>query len=261
MPKFKGLINSIGQVINKQVKAISKHSPEILVSLGVAGFIGSVIATAKVATPRYEHYIEDKKDELDVDILTKREKAECIVKAYWPIALGVTASSLCVLSAFRINAKRNAALAVALKVSEEALQDYRDSVESVANEEDKKRIKEEYKTRRLAKGNDIYKSTDSNMKKAYCFEDTLTHQRCWKTYNQIEAAKNEFNNQLLSEDNGSLNEWLDYLDLEHQYGGDELIWNIGKGMISLYFESIFDEDEGYPVTYIRYNREPDSRIE
>ena len=61
--KFKPLIKTIRS-------GLAKHSPAILTALGITGMIGTTVLAVK-ATPKALDLIENKKEELDKDELTK----------------------------------------------------------------------------------------------------------------------------------------------------------------------------------------------
>ena len=57
---------------------ISKHGPEILTGVGIAGMIGTTVMAVK-ATPKAIQLLEDKKKETGVEQLPVKE----VVKATW----------------------------------------------------------------------------------------------------------------------------------------------------------------------------------
>ena len=57
---------------------LSRHSPEILIGIGITGMIATTVLAVK-ATPKALYLIEEKKQELDVESLTPVET----VKTNW----------------------------------------------------------------------------------------------------------------------------------------------------------------------------------
>ena len=68
-------------LINKVLDVAKKHSPELLVSAGVVGMVVSTVMAVK-ATPKAIELIEEKKGELGVTCLTKKETVQAAWKPY-----------------------------------------------------------------------------------------------------------------------------------------------------------------------------------
>ena len=115
------------KAVNSAKAAISKHSPEILVGVGIAGMLTTVVLAVK-ATPKALTLIEEKKEEQEVDELTPVETIKATWKCYIPAAVTCVASTACIIGASAVNAKRNAALATAYTLSETALKEYKAKV-------------------------------------------------------------------------------------------------------------------------------------
>ena len=98
----------------KSVKSnVSKHSPEILTGIGIAGMISTTILAVK-ATPRALDLIakaEDEKfDNGHGSKLTNIEVVKVAWKPYIPATITGTVSIACLIGASSVNARRNAAL-------------------------------------------------------------------------------------------------------------------------------------------------------
>ena len=93
--------------------SLSKHSPEILTGIGIAGMITTTVLAVK-ATPKALELIEDRKEELDMhpaDDLSPVEVVKAAWKPYIPAAATGVASIVCLIGASSVNSKRSAALA------------------------------------------------------------------------------------------------------------------------------------------------------
>ena len=104
------------QTISKFFKdtqlVLSKHSPDILLGVGIAGMVGTVVL-AVAATPKAIKLIEKKKELDEVDNLTPMETVKTTWKCYIPAAVTCAASIACLIGASSVHLKRNAALATA----------------------------------------------------------------------------------------------------------------------------------------------------
>ena len=133
-----------------------KHSPEILIGLGIASAITSTVLAVK-ATPKAlllikkEEKIKARKynakyDELDIAAeslsLSKPEMIKVTWKCYIPAAISGVASVAFLLGSNSVHVKRNAAIATAYKLSETALTDYKKEVIETIGEEKAKLIQD-----------------------------------------------------------------------------------------------------------------------
>lgn len=127
-----------------------KHSPEILIGVGIVGFVGTVVLACK-ATTKAERILDEHKQDIDIvketresykdapqvyseknyemDVATVYLKTMTkFVKLYWPAATLGLISVACILKAHGILSERNLALLAAYKSSEEAFLNYRNRV-------------------------------------------------------------------------------------------------------------------------------------
>ena len=66
--------------------SVSKHSPEILMGMGIAGMITTTVIAVK-ATPKALRLLEEKKHELEVETLAPVEVVKTTWKCYVPAAV------------------------------------------------------------------------------------------------------------------------------------------------------------------------------
>lgn len=243
----------------KDVKmAVSKHSPEILTGLGIAGMITTTILAVK-ATPKALELIEDKKDELDLyptDKLTPIETVKATWKCYIPAAVTGVTSVACLVGASSVNMKRNAALTAAYNLSATALAEYKEKVIETVGEKKEKIIRDKVAEERINKEpvnqSAIIVSGNGNTR---CF-DTITKRRFISDIETIKRIVNELNRRMVNgEDYISLNEFYYELGLDGSGIGDELGWNVGTGLIELDFSAQLDTD-GTPCIVIDYTVAP-----
>lgn len=243
----------------KDVKmAASKHSPEILTGLGIAGMITTTILAVK-ATPKALELIEDKKEELDLyptDNLTPVETVKATWKCYIPAAVTGVSSIACLIGASSVNAKRNAALMTAYNLSATALTEYKEKVLETVGEKKEQIIRNKVAEERINKEpvnqSAIIVSGNGNTR---CF-DTITKRRFTSDIETIKQIVNELNRRMINgEDYISLNEFYYELGLDGSSVGDELGWNVATGLIELDFSAQLDTD-GTPCIVIDYSVAP-----
>ena len=252
-------------------QTISRHSPEILTGIGIAGMITTTILAVK-ATPKAEKLIEL---ECDRQNRERRNEAtengdECfskvtklkpieVVKITWkcyiPAAISCATSVACLIGANSVNAKRNAALAAAYNLSATALSEYKEKVvETIGEKKEhtvKDKVAEEHVKKNPVSKNEVIVTKTGN---TLCF-DAISGRYFKSDIDKIKKAENELNKRMLSEMYISLNEFFDELGLDHISIGDDLGWNLDGGLIDLDFSSQI-ADDGTPCLVVNYQVAP-----
>lgn len=230
---------------------INKRSPEILTGIGIAGMITTTVLAVQ-ATPRALRLIEEKKNEDWVDELSPLEVVKTAWKPYVPAAVTGIASVACLIGASSVNAKRNAALATAYKLSETALSEYREKVIETIGEKKEKTVRDKVAEERVKK-NPVSKSevVVTNNGTTLCF-DPISARYFKSSIDKIKRAENELNKQMLHDISGyvSLNDFYDELGLDHTSVGDDLGWNVDR-LIDISFSSQLN-DNGEPSVVLDY---------
>ena len=217
-----------------------KHSPEILVGVGIAGMF-STVAMAVKATPKVYSMIEKEKEVRRLEEqpeLTKVDIFKMAWKPYLPAALMFSCSTACIIGANSVNAKRNAVLTAACHVSERALAEYRDKVSKSRMEKDPVTNN----TVILAKGETL------------CY-DTISGRYFNSDVDRIKKAENELNHILITGDYCSLNEFYDMLDIPATEMGTAVGWNVKDGLVEIYFSAQI-ADNGQPCVVMNFDIQP-----
>ena len=233
--KFKPLIKTIRS-------GLAKHSPAILTALGITGMIGTTVLAVK-ATPKALDLIENKKEELDKDKLTVVETVKATWKCYAPAAVTCVTSAACLIGASSVHTKRNAALATAYKLSESALIEYRDKVVETIGEKKEQSVRDAIAKDHVEKNpvtNNEVIITDKGYTLCY---DELSGRYFYSDIEKIKKAANELNRQMLNDMYVSLNELYYELGLEGTKLGEQMGWNIDRGLIDLKFSATVSADD------------------
>lgn len=243
-PNLANLMSNTRQFVNKR-------SPEILTGIGIAGMITTTVLAVR-ATPKALQLIEEKKNEDWVDELSPLEVVKAAWKPYVPAAVTGIASVACLIGASSVNAKRNAALATAYKLSETALSEYREKVIETIGEKKEKTVRDKVAEERVKK-NPVSKSevVVTNNGTTLCF-DPISARYFKSSIDKIKRAENELNKQMLHDISGyvSLNDFYDELGLDHASVGDDLGWNVDR-LIDISFSSQLN-DNGEPSVVLDY---------
>lgn len=245
---------------NKVGFVLKKHSPEILMGLGIAGTVAGTIAACKATTKLDDILAEHRgnatkirefsPDDIDEDIeyteedrkkdlvITYTKTGLKVVKLYAPamIIMGLSLSSI--LASVNIMKKRNLALATAYTALNKTFSDYRERVSAkygpAAEQEmryglEKKKISEETvdengKKKTVKK--DIMVSTLNEDTSIEFSEKTSSHWDSVMDYNWmfIQARQQLANDMLMGQGYLTLNEVLDLLDIDRTVEGFQLGW-------------------------------------
>lgn len=231
-----------------------KHSPEILIGMGIAGAASSVIFAVK-ATPKAMILLEEKRQELGVEKLEAKEIIKTAAPVYIPTAISFGVSVACIVGASSVNARRNAALTAAYTLSESTLRTYRDKVLETVGEDKEREIRQKAAIEQQQKTPEpqtlVVSGAAGQLK---CF-DSLSGRYFVSTKNEIDKAVNEFNRQLRDDMRISLNDWYDLIGLDTNKLGDMLGWDIERGYVETCYASRLDED-GLPCLVVNYVEPP-----
>lgn len=230
---------------------ISARSPEILTGIGIAGMVTTTVLAVK-ATPKAMSLIEDKKNEDWVDELSPLDVVKIAWKPYIPAIITCVVSTTCIIGASSVNAKRNAALATAYKLSETALTEYREKVIETIGEKKEQIVRDKVAEERIKKNpvskNEVIVTGNG---KTLCF-DPISGRYFMSSIDVIKRAENELNKQMLHDISGyvSLNDFYDELGLDHTSVGDDLGWNTDQ-LIDICFSSQLN-DNGEPSVVLDF---------
>lgn len=147
----KDIINGMSRTFHKVGFTLKKHSPEILVAVGVVGTVASAVLACK-STLKVNEIVSESKDSIDkIHVATEKGVTEAgatysaedskkdlaivyaqtglkFVKLYAPAALLGAASIGCILTSHNIVRKRNVALAAAYTAVDTSFKEYRGRV-------------------------------------------------------------------------------------------------------------------------------------
>ena len=245
---------NMGKLLKDAKTLISKHSPELLTGLGIAGMITTTVLAVK-ATPKALDLIEQKREELypeSTEKLPPIETVKATWKCYVPAAITGVTSVACLIGASSVNARRNAALATAYNLSATALSEYREKVIETIGEKKEQVIRDKVAEEQIKKEpvnqSAIIVSGTGNTR---CF-DVVTKRRFISDIEQIKRIVNELNRRMINgDDYVSLNEFYYELGLDGCDVGDEIGWNVARGLIEIEFSAQLDSD-GVPCIVLTY---------
>lgn len=216
--------------IFKDVKTVvTKHSPEILQGLGIAGMITTTVLAVK-ATPKAIKLLDEAKNEQATDELTPVETVKVAWKPYIPAMIMGTVSIGCLIGSTSVSNRRNTALAAAYQLSTTALDEYKSKVVETIGEKKERAIRDKIAQDKA--------DNEERMNAApmYVIDTNSTHfydpiggARFETTIEKLEHARNVVNAKLIDNDFVSLNELYEELGIPPVEMGYDLGWNTNKG--------------------------------
>lgn len=236
--------------IAKSLKPIEmfakKHSPEILIMMGLTG-IGVAFVKAVKNTPDAHNKIEEIRKEKGKVTIVDAVKATW--KDYLPSAILGTISVACIVGSNSVNSKRNAALATAYSISDSAFREYKDKVIETIGEKKEQvvadKVAEEEVKKNPPKKNEIFVTGNGD---TLCM-DYYSGRYFWSSKNKIEEGINNFNNELMTEMQMSVNQYYDKLNLPETGLGDYIGWDIDDGLLKPQY-SYAGADDGTPCMVV-----------
>lgn len=251
---------NMGKLFKDAQALVSKHSPELLTGIGIAGMITTTVLAVR-ATPKALDLIERKKEELQLDPadnLTPIETVKATWKCYVPAAVTGVTSVACLIGASSVNARRNAALATAYNLSATALSEYKEKVIETIGEKKEREIRDKVAEEKLEKNPVNTSAIVVTSKGSTRFMDSITKRRFTSDIETINQIVNRLNRRMINGDDYiSLNEFYYEIGLEGCDVGDEIGWNVTRGLIELPDppHAMVDTD-GIPCIVLEYTVAP-----
>lgn len=217
-PNFKMIAKSVS-------KAIDKHSPQILLGLGIAGMVTTTILAVK-ATPKALKAIEDAKEQENKDKLTTVDTVKATWKFYVPAAALGGVSVVCLLGSNSVHQKRTAALATAYKLSETAFTEYRNQVVETIGEKKEQTVRDKVAQQQLEQmpftRTEVYVTGEGDT----TFLEPLSRRYFKSDIEKVRRAENVLNKQMIHDMYGevTLNEFYDEIGLSPTDVGNNLGW-------------------------------------
>ena len=207
-------------------KSVVKHSPEILVGVGITGMFGTTILAVK-ATPKALRICEDLKAEHEAhgQEPTNMDYVKAAWKCYIPAGVTGVTSAACIIFASTVSARRNAALATAYSLSHTALTEYKDKVIETIGEKKEQAVQDAIAKNRLEKNPvEDHEVINTGRGNTLCY-DMMFGRYFRSDAELIRRAINRVNRDIVSYGYASLNDFYSEIDLEPVIMGGKLGWN------------------------------------
>ena len=252
---------SIAKLGRDMRMSLSKHSPEILMGIGIAGVITTTVLAVK-ATPKACQLLEERKRELETDTLTPIETIKTAWKCYIPAAVSGVTTIACLVGSHSVSARRSAAAAAACKLTETAFSEYREKVAETIGEKKERAVRDKVSEEQV-KNNPVSRTEVivTGRGKTLCY-DPLSSRYFFSDLEKIMRAQNTVNNKIICDafDMGAtINDFYDEIGLPRTDTGDTMGWKVGH-LIDIYPSAQMADEgsdyEGQPCIVLSHSNPP-----
>jgi hypothetical protein len=255
------MLTSLAPHVHRLKFLLNENSTTILTGVGIVGTVSTAVLAGR-ASFKAAAIIRDEEDEriaaltfpvVSPEPISKTEKAKMVWPYYIPpIAVGA-ATITSIVMAHRISSKRIAALAVASTISERALQEYKAKVVEKLGERQETAVREEIAQDSITKNPPSGQVIITGSGDVLCY-DSLTGRYFNSTIEQIKAAENKVNYEIIHFDSCSLSTFYDEIGLRPTDYSDMVGWNVGNRM-EVKFTTTMSEDNR-PCLVIEFLKMP-----
>lgn len=249
-----------GKFFSKLKTSAAKHSPEIMIAIGITGFVSAVVMGI-MATPEAIKK-KEKAEEEKGEPLTKPEIIKVTWKGYIPTAVTAATSIACIVGATKINLKQKAALSTAYTLSETAFTEYRKNVKKIIGEKKDQEVCDEVAKQEIKKNPPVANTVIFTERGNTLCYDMQFHRYFRSNIDHIKKTVNELNHRMISgcEEFISLNEFYAELGIPSIGMGDDIGWNVKRELIEIDYSSCLatfeSGEEDTPCLTINYLAQP-----
>lgn len=235
----------------------AKHLPGVLTAVGIGGMLTSIIYAVR-ATPKAMECIENEKKHAGKDALNPYDVLKAAWKCYIPTAVLASMSTVCLIGGQHVNARRNAALATAYTLSDQAFREYQKKVVETVGDKKEEKIRADVAQDRVNR--ECIKTAPvivTGRGQTLCY-DTISGRKFYSDIENLRRCVNNLNERMVNyrRDYISLNDWYEEIGLDTVDPlGDDLGWSLDQnGCIDLEFDSVLIE--GMPCLSVGYRVMP-----
>ena len=215
-------------------RSLKKASPTILTCIGAVGVVATAVLAVK-ATPRADSLIKAdsrRNHDGDPNAATKVEIVKSCWKCYVPAAAMGAATIVCIFGANTLNKKQQASLASAYALVNRSYSDYKRKLKELYGEEAYKKIMESLAVEKstmppitacggFSSSCLEFEGADEEQR---LFYDSFSQRYFQATIGQVLQAEYHSNRNMVLGAFVTLNDFYDFLGIEHIPEGDTLGW-------------------------------------
>jgi hypothetical protein len=226
-------------LLSKTKSFLKRSSPTILTCFSIVGVVGTTVLAVK-ATPKAVELIKnDSRRNHDGDpyAYTKKEAIASAWKCYIPAAAFGVSTIACIVSANILNRRQQAALTSAYVLLNNSYKEYKNKLTELYGKETHQRIIRELAVEKEKKvpieADTLFESRTLGFEKLdeeeRLFYDTMGDRYFTSTIARVLEAEYHLNRNFCLGMAPSLNDFYDFLGLEHTQYGDTVGWTDSNG--------------------------------
>jgi len=245
-------MNKIQTALNSLSKTVNQNSPTIMIGLGLSGLIGSTVMAVRV-TPKALDLIYE--ESLSNEELSNKQVVVLCWRLYIPAAASAILGVSAVILGNRLHLRRAAVLASLYSLAENTLQTYQqkviesvgktkaDAIFSEAGEELVTDPPDEENIHNVGGGTELCYEVSTGR----YFESDVT---------KIRSAENEFNKELIIDNEKPMNELFYMLGLPPVSLGENAGWVVDDGLLEILINPKISTNGDRPCLAIDFTRRP-----
>lgn len=250
------------RALNKFVVSLKRSTPMILSVVAVIGVAATAVTTAN-ATVKATKIISSKRE-----VMTKKDVVKATWHCYIPPAVAFLTTSVCILGAAALNHRQQVSLTSAYALIDSQFKEYKNKVKEIYGEEAHRKILMSLNPER-AKNPELYvpsiwgepcSSLDfgSPNEVEHLFYEEFTGRYFTSTLDKVIEAEYHLNRNMTKGRDMTLNDWLTYLGIEKEEGGDNIGWSVNDFYTWVDFDhSITQMEDGLECYIISVVYDPD----
>lgn len=267
----------------------TKNSPVILAGLGVAGLIGTAVATYKATVKATKIIEKEKRERLKSDRdeneniaglikvvdkkvsskndpcgtyrLPRKDAFKMTWKYYIPAVILGAGSIACIIGGTVQGQKRLAALSALYSMSQEALKEYQEAAKELVGEKNAEKISAAVQDNHMAKNpcpEEFIKNTGAGIT---LFYDDFTGRYFRSNIDTVKRTVNDLNAKMYQGglnmgDHITLNDFYEAIGMDHVRFGEEIGWD-GRVCIELAYRSKLNDNDD-PCVVIEFVNWPEA---
>ena len=231
----------INQLINKSVVRLKRGSPTVLTCLGVAGVVATTVSAVRATPKAIEKIRKDSLINHDGDPCgySKTEAIKSAWVYYIPSTVIGVSTIICIVGANVLNRHQQASLSSAYALINKSYNEYKEKLKELYGEEAHQKIIDSIAAE---KAEDVYISSgtffgtsslsfgERNPEDIRLFYDTFSKRYFESTVPQVLEAEYHLNRNWHLGGDICVNDFYDFLGIEHIDCGDELGWYWSDGI-------------------------------
>ncbi len=234
------------KTFNQIGRFLDRNSPYILTGVAITGVITTVFFAVE-ATPKAMRIIAERKCQ------TKKEIIKATWKCYIPAAISGLVTIGSIVTVNSINQRRTAALAGLYSLAQTSLKEYREKVIDIIGENKERKIRDEVDHDKVL-ANPTTNIIVTGSGDVLCY-DSLTGRYFTSDIEKIRKIVNELNRNLLTDMFIPLNDFFYEIGLDSTELGNNLGFDIDKGLFEIKFSSQLTKEER-PCLVLNYEVYP-----